>query len=130
MEGEITRSCSSSEPHPFFSAAVHSSTEAKSFVDSAGFLSAFETFGNYACESLPGETALHHTTEHSLTLRIFSEKPKEKAQYDIPVDEDGTPLFPSIDLNATPLTAVKAAIMQYMEELWSTFARCRRDPDH
>jgi hypothetical protein len=91
-----------------------------------------EDYSNLALvrQSLPGDTFLYHTAEHSLIIRIFSEKPKEEAQYNIPVDKDGTPLFPSINLNTTTPAAVKAAIMQYMEKLWSMLVCCRRDLDH
>ncbi|KAF7362881.1 hypothetical protein MVEN_00638000 [Mycena venus] len=81
------------------STAVHSSPGGPKFNETPAFKDMFEHFNVFAEKALPPRAA--KTTD-----------------YNIPEDEDGTPLFPEINLNTTSPAVVGLAIKQYVAKLW------------
>ncbi|KAJ7831374.1 hypothetical protein B0H13DRAFT_2371476 [Mycena leptocephala] len=42
-------------------------------------------------------------------------------EHEIPLDGDGTPLFPELDLDATPATVVASILREFVQRLWAHF---------
>ncbi|KAF8209268.1 hypothetical protein K438DRAFT_1961001 [Mycena galopus ATCC 62051] len=82
------------------SSSVNSIPEGKGFGETPGFSSStWQAFSAFAEDALPVSV-------------------KDETQYDIPVDDEGTPVFPAINMNATALGVVNVFIKRYLEILW------------
>ncbi|KAF8214758.1 hypothetical protein K438DRAFT_1749847 [Mycena galopus ATCC 62051] len=83
-----------------YSSSVNSIPEGKGFGETPGLSSStWQAFSAFAEDALPVSV-------------------KDETQYDIPVDDEGTPVFHAINMNATALGVVNVFIKQYLEILW------------
>ncbi|KAF8152725.1 hypothetical protein K438DRAFT_1987880 [Mycena galopus ATCC 62051] len=82
------------------SSSVNLIPEGKGFGETPGFSSStWQAFSAFAEDALPVSV-------------------KDETQYDIPVDDEGTPVFPAINMNATALGVLNVFIKRYLEILW------------
>ncbi|KAJ7695546.1 hypothetical protein B0H14DRAFT_2588490 [Mycena olivaceomarginata] len=49
---------------------------------------------------------------------------KSSSEIDIPLDADGTPIFPEVDLDATPAATVALTIKEFVRRLWAHRRPC------